>query len=166
MHSIKIQTEFQPYFHRIEGNKDYQQYKHILERIDLLLREGGLEQKAVELKMQTTDLKLSSQERMNCQKRIIKALRCNIIKELTGLSFRELSVRLSDSLLFQRFCNLLTLDKISVPSKSTLENYSKLFNKEDYRALVSLMVKKAHAIQEDGRNSFMPVSFHGIVVSE
>lgn len=154
MYFIQIQEELEAYFPPIQGNKDYLEFKNILDRMDLILREGGLEQKVVELAMKTTQRKLSSKEKMEYQKHIIKALRCNIVKDLTGLSFRELSIRLSDSLLFQKFCNLITIDKIHVPGKSALEVYSKMFDQAVYRELVSVKIKKAAEVQEDGRVNF------------
>jgi hypothetical protein len=97
------------------------------------LREGGIEQKAVELKIKSNQLEMSLKEKMKWKKHIFKTLRCNIFKDLTGLSFRDLSVRLSGSQLFQRFCGLITLDKVSVPGNNILEIYSKMFDSSFYR---------------------------------
>ena len=54
------------------------------------------------------------------------ALRCNIIRYLEQLSCRKLSRRLADSPLLQWFCGIIRLDKIRVPSKSTLDRYAKI----------------------------------------
>jgi hypothetical protein len=120
VHIIPIQIELKVYYPPIQGNKDYLKLKNLLARIDLILHEGGIERKAIELKMEEDERKLSYQQKMNFQKNVIKALRCNIVKELSGLSFRDLSVRLSDSLLLQRFCDLISIDKVCVPGKSSL----------------------------------------------
>lgn len=104
--------------------------------------------------MKTTKQKFSSQEKMNHQKRILKALRCNIVKELTGLSFRNLSVRLSDSILFQKFCGLIKIDQVLPPGKSTLEVYSKMFVSSEYRELMNQTINKASEVQIDGRTNF------------
>jgi hypothetical protein len=51
-------------------------------------------------------------------------LRCNIVRTLLLEDFRGLAVRLADSPLFQHFCGLAELDRVQVPSKSTLQRYS------------------------------------------
>ncbi len=72
----------------------------------------------------------------------ITALRCMIIKNLTGLGFRELSVRLAESTLLQWFCNLENIDAVRVPSKSQLRRYSLCVSKDYLRKLIETLREK------------------------
>ena len=63
---------------------------------------------------------------------------------MTGYSFRDLSVHLSDSLLLQHFCYLRVFDgTIRNPSKSTLERWSKYFSKIEVDASILSLLKSA-----------------------
>jgi len=68
VHIIPIQIELKVYYPPIQGNKDYLKLKNLLARIDLILHEGGIERKAIELKMEEDERKLSYQQKMNFQK--------------------------------------------------------------------------------------------------
>ncbi|HKL21782.1 MAG TPA: hypothetical protein VJ904_08250, partial [Tichowtungia sp.] len=58
------------------------------------------------------------------------ALRHNILLAITGLSFRQLSLRLADSPLFQWFTHTELIDGVRPVSKSTLERFEKLIDVE------------------------------------
>ena len=49
------------------------------------------------------------------------------------LGYRKLAVRLADSPLLQWFCGLSQLDKVRVPSKSTLQRYETWLPEEQMR---------------------------------
>jgi len=53
------------------------------------------------------------------------ALRCNIARKLTGLGYREFSVRCAESSLLQWFLRINKVDNIKTPAKSTLERFDK-----------------------------------------
>ncbi len=154
MNIIPIQEELEPYFPTIYGNKDFQAFKDQLERMDQLLKEGKLEEKVIQLKMKKQPFKMSFKQKVKFQKKVIKAFRCNLVKDLTGLSFRALSVRLSESLVLQRFCKLIRIDLIRIPSKSTLEEYSKMFDENIYRDLVNVFILKAREVSKEGKAVF------------
>lgn len=151
MNTIPIQKEFEPLLPTIYGNQDFRNFVYQLERIEQILKQGKIEDKLIELKMKEMNQGMSLKERMKYQERILKAFRCNIVKDLTGLSFRSLSVRLSESWTFQKFCNLLRIDSIRIPGKSTLEVYSKMFDEELFRDLVNVLLMKAREAPIEGK---------------
>jgi hypothetical protein len=53
-------------------------------------------------------------------------------------------IRLADSPLFQHFCGLSELDRIQVPSKSTLQRYSQWTDEAAVRSLVDQLNQQAH----------------------
>lgn len=154
MNIIPIQEELEPYFPILYGNKDFQIFKDQLERMDQLLKEGQLEEKVIQLKMKKQPFIMSFKQKVKFQKKIIKAFRCNLVKDVTGLSFRALSVRLSESLVLQKFCNLVRIDLIRIPSKSTLEEYSKMFDENIYRDLVNVFILEARKVSKAGKVAF------------
>ena len=80
-------------------------------------------------------VKISSQKE-RIKKLVVKALRCNLARQLTGESFRTFALHLADSVLLQRFCGLVKIEKTSIPGKSTLDNYSKYFSEDQVRGWV------------------------------
>ena len=120
------QAHLSPNIPTVIGNKDYQEFRAQLERIDELLIKGGVEQHFVQLCMaqkekELVDLLEKSGEKSEGQlsarrtkmlaKMARRALRCTISRELTGQSYRDFTNRLADSYLFQRFC---LIDQLAV----------------------------------------------------
>jgi len=153
MNIIPIQQELEPSSPIIYGNQDFKNFKNQWERMDQLLERVKLEEKVIELKMKELPFLMSYKQKKNFQKKVRKAFRCNIVRDVTGLSFRALSVRLSESSVLQKFCNLIQIDSIRVPSKSTLEEYSKMFNETIYRDSVNTVIRKAREIPKEGKQS-------------
>jgi IS5 family transposase len=58
--------------------------------------------------------------------------------------FRGVAVRLADSPLCQHFCGLRELERVQVPSQSTLQRYSQWADDAGVRALVHQLTKQAH----------------------
>ncbi len=143
---IPIQLELEPYFPEIRGSKDYRDFQFLLSRIETLLEESGIEQKAISLQRPSEAKDWSLAKRMNFHGTIRTALRCNIVRHLTGASFRGLAVRLADSFLLLKFCGLLRIGQVKISSKSTLEVYSKLLDESVYRDLVRMLLKQASEI--------------------
>ena len=56
------------------------------------------------------------------------ALRCNIVRHLTGESLRDFSIRLADSSLLQWFTGIGGLEHRKAASKSALDRYEKYFD--------------------------------------
>src|SRR2546425_4466661 len=73
-----------------------------------------------------------------------RALRCNLVRTLIMEDFRGFAIRLADSPLFQHFCGLSELDRIQVPSKSTLQRYSQWTDEAAIRSLVNQLNQQAH----------------------
>lgn len=127
----------------ILGNKDYYEHKALLENIDLLLIQSGLEHRAQEHflklaleKAKKEKKKLSIRKRASIQGMVSQALRCNIARILSGESFRDFSFHLGDSLILQKFCRIIDFDLVQVPGKSSLQNYSEMFSEEELRTWV------------------------------
>ncbi len=58
------------------------------------------------------------------------ALRCNVARALTGLSFRDFAIRAAESSLLQWFLRIQEVDRVKVPAKSALERFSKWVGEE------------------------------------
>lgn len=115
----------------IEGNVDYRKLRDELQRIDQLLIDSGLEGRFIRISLQHwiargqfAQDKIPTKAQLNFQIQSRQALRCNILRTYLKEDFRGLAARLADSPLFQDFCGLSALDKILIPSKSTLQRYA------------------------------------------
>jgi hypothetical protein len=112
---------------------DFRDYRDRLVTIDRMLLEGGVEavfiQAAVAENAAGRDAASASQLQRYARQSVL-ALRCNVARLLTGLSFRDFAVRAAESSLLQWFLRISELDMTVVPSKSTLERYSKWIEEE------------------------------------
>lgn len=145
-YTISFQRELSLNIPKVVNNKDYQIYKNLLTRINEILCITGVDldfaEQYVNMFSEGDIKKLTTKQIKKYSKYGITALRCMIVKNLTGLGFRELSVRLAESSLLQWFCNLENLDVVKVPSKSQLQRYS-LCVREDYlRKLIESLREK------------------------
>ena len=160
MSIIAFQPELCPVLPLVVGNVDYQEFRTTLERIDTLLMDGGVEAAFMQACLQEVD-----QERAECAVRagsepqpvggkdVIRisqhagrALRCNIARALVGESFRDFSCRLADSSLLQWFCGLGRMDVVHVPSKSTLDRYSRFVPEDVMREVIAGLTRAAVAV--------------------
>jgi hypothetical protein len=110
----------------IEGNVDYRQFRDHFLHIDHLLVQSGLETQLLESDLQrwlSQRKKISPQAQQNHQLHSRRALRCNIARHLLREDYRGFAARLADSPLLQYFCGLGQVDRVQVPSKSTLQRY-------------------------------------------
>jgi len=168
MEMIAYQPELSPALREVTGNVDYTEFRKILERVDRLLIESGIETEFV-LARKSSYLaeaikhaeslgkeprKISAKELSKVQKHAVKALRCNVVRELTGQSTRGLSIRLADSELLQWFCRIDRMDVVCVPSKSTLDRYEKLVPETVVRGLVDRLNGQAASTDGDGQALF------------
>lgn len=133
----------------IVGNVDYQRLCQQLLRIDQLLIQSGIEQKFIaasledwKARCQFKHIPAKAQRQIQIHAR--RALRCNIVRTLLREDFRGLAIRLADSPLFQHFCGLSELDRVQVPSKSTLQRYSQWTDEAAVRSLVNQLNQQAH----------------------
>jgi len=65
-----------------------------------------------------------------------QALRYSILLALTGLSYRVLSQRVADSILFQWFTHASEIDGVCPVSKSTIERVEKIFSNEEIAGII------------------------------
>jgi IS5 family transposase len=165
MQMIAYQPELSPALRVVVGNVDYREFKRTLERIDRLLALSGIEADFVGGRMEAyeQDLvayarrmgerprKIGLKERGNVQEHAVRALRCNVVRELTGESARGLSIRLADSELLQWFCRIDRVDVVRVPSKSTLDRYEKLVPEALVRTVVDRLNGVAASTGKDGK---------------
>lgn len=125
----------------VHGNQDYRNFKQILKHLNHLLLKAGIEKECQEYFVsQAQSLKerrkgLSVKETLRVQQQSSRALRCNLARVLTGQSFRGFALRLADSYLLQDFCRLQAFNKVKIPSKSTLQEYSEMFEESKLRTI-------------------------------
>lgn len=148
---IPYQIELSQSLPIVEGNIDYHNFKEIVERIDELLIISGIEidamRSAIEKAEKENPNGLDEKQQIRIQRRVKTGLRCTILKELTGEAYRPFSFKLADSPLFQKFCLIERLDKVKVPSKSTLERFEKMFEEEKIREFTTSLIKAASNIE-------------------
>ena len=142
------QPHLSPNIPQVINNKDYQEFRSLLEQLDAILVKGNIEKEFVDLcvehklheltklveeeESETSEAKGSSSVKVSrrwlnrLQKMARKALRCNIARKLVGGSFRNFSDRLADSALLQWFCLIDQLALIQCPTRSTLNRFDKL----------------------------------------
>lgn len=146
---LPIQQLLRPALPTIEGNVDYQRLRQQLLRIDQLLLQSGLEAQFIADTLQRwqADSKfknISPKAQRKVQIHARRALRCNIARTLILEDFRGFAIRAADSPLCQHFCGLAELDRIRVPSKSTLQRYSQWCDDPTVRQLVHQLTQQAH----------------------
>lgn len=146
---LPLQQLLQTPLPTIEGNVDYERLRTQLLRIDQLLIQSGTEEQFVlqTLAARQADAKsrsLSPKAQRKIQTHARRALRCNLARTLIMEDFRGFAIRLADSPLFQHFCGLSHLDRIQVPSKSTLQRYSQWTDEAQVHRLVDRLNEQAH----------------------
>lgn len=147
---VPVQRELIPELPPVVGNRDFALRRAMLERVDELLRNSGLEREFV----------ASFPERhRNTPKRagrLVLALRCTILRMLFGLPYRRMAADLASNYLFQRFCGLIRLDSIRIPSATRLEAYEKLVSTEVLKRLSSHLNRMAGELSaSDGDGLFL-----------
>ncbi len=164
MQIVSYQPELSPALREVVGNVDYSEFRATLERIDRLLIDSGTEAEFVSLRMSEYEhevaayaqkmgkqpREISDKERGRVQEHAVRALRCNVVRELTEESARGLSIRLADSELLQWFCRIDRIDVVRVPSKSTVDRYEKLVPETVVRKIIDHLNAAAATTGEDG----------------
>src|SRR3989440_5904702 len=146
---LLIQQPLQPPLPTIEGNVDYQRLRDQLLRIDQLLVQSGIEEQFIaasfeDWKARCPFKNIPAKAQRKIQIHARRALRCNLVRTLIMEDFRGFAIRLADSPLFQHFCGLSELDRIQVPSKSTLQRYSRWTDEAAVRRLVNQLNQQPH----------------------
>ena len=144
---IPFPESLRPPLPTIEGNVDYRQMRDQLLRIEQLLQLTGGEARFVAHCLETWAQghpRISARAQLNFQRHTRRALRCNILRTLLQEDFRGLAVRLADSPLFQYFCGLAELDRVVVPSKSTLQRYAYWAEQATLERFIQELLMRAH----------------------
>lgn len=133
---IPIQEYFRPALPQVLNCKDYEEEKRLLERVDQILRQSGVERRFLELSMDEFDSNVKKLEEggeeVVCSARDVerymrhsrRALRCTVLKKLIGGGYRKMSKGLALTALYRWFCGCEDFGAIKVPGKSTLQNYA------------------------------------------
>ncbi|MDA3939702.1 MAG: hypothetical protein PF693_10370 [Spirochaetia bacterium] len=154
---LPFQNEFQGVLPVVIGNAEYNNFKALLFRIAEIIELSGIEKQAIEYVLEEaiqeglrsakeegkTIFELSEQLQMSIQEKVRLAIRVTIARKLTRQSYRPFSIRLAESQLLQHFCLIDRIDKIKVPSKSSLERYEKMFPENLIREMNTILLKAA-----------------------
>ena len=117
---LAFQNELCPILPPVFGNQDFREVKALLERIDELLVQSGLEREFV------ASFALNQRRTQKQRGRLVVAFRCTLIRLLFQLPYRRAARELAMNSLYQQFCGLMRVDRIDAPSHSTLERYEKM----------------------------------------
>ena len=133
---IAIQDFLRPELPTVVGCKDYHEEKRLLERVDRMLEKSGVERLFLELSLGQFEANAAKMEAAGekvrggqaaidpYMKHSSWALRCTVLKNLVGESYRKMSADLAKTPLYQCFCRFGVLDLVRVPGKSTLQDYT------------------------------------------
>jgi len=128
----------------IEGNVDYRDLRDQLLRISGLLVQSDLETQLLEADLQRwlgRRKRVSAQAQQTHQLHSRRALRCNIARLLIKEDYRGFAARLADSPLLQFFCGISEVDRVKVPSKSTLQRYDLWWSEAEVRQLIQKLLR-------------------------
>jgi IS5 family transposase len=136
----------------IEGNVDYRDFRDQLLRINCLLVQSELETQLLAADLQrwlARQKRVSAKAQQNHQFHARRALRCNIARLLIHEDYRGFAARLADSPLLQFFCGISEVDRVVVPSKSTLQRYFVWWSEAEVRPLIQkLLVQGAQSPEQ------------------
>jgi IS5 family transposase len=125
---LAYQPALRPALPCIFGPVEFREFRDQLVQIDAMLTHGGLDATFLTAARAAHATELTGADAKALQRfarTTALALRCNVARAITGLSFREFAVRCAESSLLQWFLGIGELDRVKVPAKSTLERFSK-----------------------------------------
>ena len=128
---LAFQNELCPELPPVVGNQDFYVLRALLTRMDEIIVVSGLEEKFV------ASFAFSQRRTEKQRKRLVVAFRCTLIRLVFQLPYRRAARELAMNYLYQRFCNLIRVDRIDAPSHSTLERYEKMVSSEVLQSLVA-----------------------------
>ncbi len=141
---ISFQAELCPAIPRVKNNKEFTEYCNLLERIDFILRAGGIDFEVAATYLEHVENHVKQILKPAARKRLaehaVRAMRCNMLRHYLGGSFISLSRRIAESPVLQRFIGVIAMDEVKVPCKSLLQKYSKFLPKEKISGLVDRVV--------------------------
>lgn len=134
--TLSIQSWLRPELTSVKSNIDYDRFKEELDHISLSLRNGWVEDLAIDFALEALPEKATPKMKEKQAVWAVFALRAEVLRHLLGLpSFRSYSRSLAGSDLLADFCGVRTLEGIKWTSKSTLERASKFFTAEQIESL-------------------------------
>jgi hypothetical protein len=147
---MPFQPSLPPALPTVEGNVDYRNFRHELDRIDQILCAGpettfvlaATELWLAQARGPAEAISVSQLARYQANSR--RALRCNIARTYLQESYRDFAAHLGDSPVLQRFCLLAELDVIRVPAKSTLQRYADWAEHQAVEQTVQDLLRQAH----------------------
>jgi len=128
--NINYQLELTPTLSTVYGPADYREFREQLIQIDRLLLESGAEDRFL------LNFVSKNERYVNKLPFFRKAFRTVILLILTNESYRDLAFRLADSDLFRWFIGVETLTGASTPSKSSIQRFEHIWDKEEITALI------------------------------
>lgn len=148
---LPFQLPLCPALPQVLGNMDYTRFELLLERIDGLLRSGGVESLFVRLSLdglraeaRETGAELAGADIARHQEQSRLALRCEVLRELLlRPAYRIMSQRLAESALCRRFCGIGEIERVRVPGKSRLQTYSTWLAPEAMRQVLGELLRSA-----------------------
>ena len=148
---IPFQLPLPPILPTIEGNVDYRDFRDQLLHIDELLHQSGLESQLLQADLEAWLDKrqnVSPKAQQTRQLHSRRALRCNISRILLQEDYRGFAARLADSPVLQFFCGISQVDRVTVPSKSTLQRYDDWWPEKQIRQLVCRLLAQGATAPE------------------
>lgn len=125
--------------------------------MDILIRSSGIEELFVEMSMKryversrSDGLPICATAMERHQRNSCIALRCMVLKQLLGESYRKLSMHLAQSALMQRFCGIDNFDEVRVPGKSRLQEYAQWLEPDEMTAVLNQLKEAASQTDTDG----------------
>jgi len=122
----------------IEGNVDYRTFRDQLLQINQMLALSGLEDQFLQADLEhwrEGQEQVSAKAQQQRQLHSRRALRCNLARQLLHEGYRKFAAHLADSPLLQFFCGISEVDRVCVPSKSTLQRYATWWTEAQVRQL-------------------------------
>src|SRR3989339_595604 len=152
-YTIAHQPEFSYPAFKIINNRDYSDFRNLIERILEILNHSKLDLHFAEEFVNSTieklaesgiDRRISAKQIHRMTAMAIRAHRCTLAGILLGRSHREVSILIAESPLLQRFCTIARIEnQIRVPTKSTLQRFAKMFDEDFIRKQVALLNRLA-----------------------
>lgn len=144
---IPFAPELRPRLPTIVGNVDYLTLEQQLREIDACLRQSGLERDFVERALDgwtvSAKREVTALEQRKYQERSRRALRCNVLRTLLQMDYREFSCALAGNPLYQWFCLIDAVDQVRVPSKSEAQRFAHWLPEADLRSIQDRVLKGA-----------------------
>lgn len=140
--NVAFQTQLCPALTPVIRNRDYQRHYDTLHRLDVALRDSGLEDMAIQCVLDDLPEGTTAKAREKKALFAVFALRAEVLRHLIGVpSFIEFSRTLAGSDLYSSFCGCREIDRIRGTSKSTLQRASQLFSDEQLRSFNDLLIE-------------------------